>query len=65
MNWGFIIAWLEVFPHYTEADVRLMAVMLAGMVACVFPAHCPGLWLTQHHQVDDCVRYRVRVPGPP
>ncbi|EKM60304.1 uncharacterized protein PHACADRAFT_167688 [Phanerochaete carnosa HHB-10118-sp] len=32
MNWGFLVAWLSVNPHYTEADIRLMLVMLIGMI---------------------------------
>ena len=33
MNWGFVIAWLEVFPDCTTEDVTFMGTMIAGMVA--------------------------------
>ena len=36
MNWGFLVAWLSVIPHYTEGDIKLMVIMLIGMASSVF-----------------------------
>ncbi|GJE90101.1 4-hydroxybenzoate octaprenyltransferase [Phanerochaete sordida] len=33
MNWGFVVAWLQIFPNYTSGDVQFMVVVLAGLVA--------------------------------